>query len=308
MTGDHKYQKRARLRVLSTLLLVAGVASLATAAPALAWTVSPAGIHVSGKPGVITRGSFEVVTSDSLRRHFRVVAQNLGETPTGSFTFTDAEHSAADWVDILPNAFNGAKQAQSIDYAISVPSNARPGDHVAAISVQELPASTQGNLGVVEAVGIRVVIHVPGKLHPAAKIVSFGAPSLTFGDGVEIHATVENTGDTLLNFNGSNSGSGISVAKQVFPLEGLLLPGAKRVVSYGWNDPPLIGSTTAHLHVNLGGKTSLSASTSIFAFPLYQLLGLILLILAVYVYRRQRQRRRRRHNSSHPSDLAVGGA
>lgn len=307
MSGDHKFDKFARLRMLLTLLL-GGAMSLAIVTPASAWTVSPADIHLSGKPGVITRGSFQVISSDSIGRHFRVVAQNLGETPTGTFTFTDAEHSAADWVDILPNVFQGSKQPQSVDYAISVPSNASPGDHVAAISVQELPANKQGNLGVVEAVGIRLVIRVPGKLNTAARITDFNAPSLTFGNGVSIHATVENTGDTVLNFSGANSGSGIAVAQHSFQLAGVLLPGAKRVVSYGWNDPPLLGSTTAHLHINLGGRASLSASTSIFAFPLYQLLGLILLILAVYVYRRQRQRRRQRRNSSHPSDLAVGGA
>jgi hypothetical protein len=276
------------------------------ASGAQAWTVSPANIQLSGKPGVITRGSFEVLSSDSAGRHFRVLAQSLGETPTGAFTFTSAERSAASWIEILPGSFLGARQAQSVDYAIAVPSNASPGDHAAAISVQELPESTQGNLGVVEAVGIRLVIRVPGKLYPAARITQFSAPRLTFGNGVAIHATVVNTGDTVLNFNGVNSGSAITVAKESYPLVGLLLPGAKRQLSYGWNDPPLLGSRAAHLRVNLGRDVFLSASTSIFAFPLYQLLGVMLLALAGYVYRRQRRRRRHKRNSS-TSDLAVGG-
>jgi len=305
MTGDHKFHMSA-LRAPLILLFAAGAMSLAIARPALAWTVSPADIQLVGRPGVITRGSFEVISSDSIGRHFRVEAQNLGETPTGSFTFTTEQHSAAEWVDTLPSDFTGAHQPQSVDYAISVPSNATPGDHVAAISVQELPASSNGNIGVVEAVGLRVVVRVPGKLQPGARITQFTAPSLTFGNGVAIHATVVNTGDTVLDFNGANSGSAIEVAQQTFPLAGLLLPGATRVVSYGWNDPPLLGATTAHLHVNLGGANRLSASASIFAFPLYQLLGLILLMLAVQIYRRQRQRRRLKRNSSHRSDVAVG--
>jgi hypothetical protein len=239
-------------------------------------------------------------------RHFRVLAQSLGETPAGAFTFTNAEHSAASWIEILPGSFLGAKRAQSVDYAIAVPSNASPGDHATAISVQELPESTQGNLGVVEAVGIRLVIRVPGKLYPAAKITQFSAPRLTFGNGVAIRATVVNTGDTVLDFNGANSGSAITVAKESYPLVGLLLPGAERQLNYGWNDPPLLGSRAAHLRVNLGRDAYLSASTSIFAFPLYQLLGVVLLALAGYVYRRQRKRRRDKRNSS-TSDLAVGG-
>jgi hypothetical protein len=305
MTGDHKFHKCAR-RAPLVLLLVAGTMSLAATTPALGWTVSPADIQLAGRPGVITRGSFEVITSDSIGRHFRVEAQNLGQTPTGSFTFTTEQHSAAEWVDTLPSDFSGAHQPQSVDYAISVPSNATPGDHVAAISVQELPASSSGNLGVVEAVGLRVIVRVPGNLHPGARIAQFSAPSLTFGDGVAIHATVVNTGDTVLDFNGANSGSGIQVAQQRFPLVGVLLPGATRVLSYGWNDPPLLGATTAHLDLNLGGHDRLSASASIFAFPLYQLLGLVLLMLAVQTYRRQRQRRRLKRNSSHRSDVAVG--
>lgn len=302
MTGDHVYS-RALLRAL----ILAASLAVSLAASAQAWTVSPADIQLAARPGLITRGSFEVISSDSVGRHFRVVTQNLGETPTGAFTFTNVEHSAASWIEVLPSEFLGSKRAQSVDFAIAVPSNARPGDHVAAVSVQEQPEDTQGNLGVVEAVGIRLVIRVPGAIYPAAKITQFSAPRLTFGNGVAIHATVVNTGDTVLNFNGVNRGSAITIAKQSYPLAGLLLPGAKRVVSYAWNDPPLLGSTTAHLRVAMPGRAFLSASTSIFAFPLYQLLGVILLALAGYVYRRQRRQRRRKFTSS-TTDPAVGGA
>lgn len=303
MTGDHDFYKRALLR---SLLLAASL-TLGLAASAQAWTVSPADIQLTAKPGLITRGSFEVISADSVGRHFRVVAQNLGETPTGAFTFTSAERSAANWVEILPGDFVGNKRAQSVDYAIAIPSNARPGDHVAAISIQELPEGTQGNIGVVEAVGIRLVIRVPGTVYPAARITRFDAPRLTFGSGIAIHATVVNTGDTVLDFNGANRGSAITIAKESYPLVGVLLPGAKRVLSYAWNDPPLLGSTTAHLRVAIPGRASLSASTSIFAFPLYQLLGVILLAMAGYMYRRQRRKRRRKFNSS-TTDLVVGGA
>ncbi|HEY7933813.1 MAG TPA: hypothetical protein VID48_08315 [Solirubrobacteraceae bacterium] len=308
MTGDHDYHKRALLH--ASLIALAGLMTVGfgVAPPALGWTVAPADIQLSGRPGVITRGSFEVITSDSVGRQFRVEAQNLGETTSGSFTFTSAKHSAADWVNILPSSFQGSRQPQSVDYAIAVPSNASPGDHVAAISVQELPASSQGNLGVVEAVGIRLVIRVPGKLYPGVKITRFSAPGLTFGNGVPISATVVNTGDTILDFNGANSGSAITVAGQTFPMLGLLLPGATRTLSYGWNDPPLLGSTTAHLQVKLGTHALLTASTSIFAFPLYQLIGAILLVLAGYVYKRQRKRRRQNRTSSNPSDIVVGSA
>lgn len=302
MTGDHDFHKRASLRAL----LLAASLTLGLAASAQAWTVSPADIQLTGKPGLITRGSFEVISADSVGRHFRIVAQNLGETPTGAFTFTNAEHSAANWIEVLPGEFVGSKRAQSVDYAISIPSNASPGDHVAAISIQELPQATQGNIGVVEAVGIRLVIRVPGTVYPSAKITRFDAPRLTFGNGVAIHATVVNTGDTVLDFNGANRGSAITIAKQNYPLVGLLLPGAKRVVSYAWNNPPLLGSTTAHLRVTMPGKAFLSASTSIFAFPLYQVLGVLLLALAGYVYRRQRRKRRKKFNSS-TTDPAVGG-
>jgi hypothetical protein len=304
MTGNYT-RTGARWRALSISAVLLLAVWWGTAQPALAWTVSPADIHLSAKPGIITRGSFEVISADSVGRDFRVVAQNLGETDSGAFTFTNAGHSAAQWIDILPSSLTGSHSAQSVDYAISVPSNASPGDHVAAISVQELPAKSSGNIGVVEAVGIRVVIRVPGKLHPAAQITDFGAPALTFGDGVGIHATVVNTGDTVLDFNGANAGSGISVAKQKYPLSGILVPGARRTISYGWNTPPLIGATAAHLRVNLAPAQVLSASTSIFAFPLYQVLGLILFMLAVYLYRRRRQQAR---NSSRSSDLALRGA
>ncbi|HEY7891792.1 MAG TPA: hypothetical protein VIC05_06235 [Solirubrobacteraceae bacterium] len=307
MTGDHTSHKHAPVRALVAALL--SLTAVAVQTPqALAWTVSPADIHVSSKPGAITRGSFEIITSDSVGRRFRVVAQDLGETPEGSFTFTTSSHTAAQWIDILPSEFTGSRQPQSVDYAISVPTNATPGDHVAAISVQEQPAGSQGNIGVVEAVGIRLVIRVPGTLRAAAKITQFAAPALTFGNGVAIHAAVVNTGDTVLDFNGANSGSAITVGHQRLALTGLLLPGATRVVSYGWNSPPLVGTTKAQINVNLGSKEALAASKRIFAFPLYQVLGLALLVMAVILFRRQRDLRRRRRNSSRPSNHPAGGA
>jgi hypothetical protein len=304
MTGDLIFYTRALLFAPLSVLATFFVFGFSLTSLADAWTVSPANVHLSAKPGLITRGSFDVITSDSVGRHFRVVAQNLGETPSGSFTFTPPGHSAADWVEVLPATFAGSKQPQPVDYAISVPSNAAPGDHVAAISVQELPASLKGNLGVVEAVGIRVIVRIPGKVYAGAKIAQFHAPSLTFGNGVAVHAVVINTGNTVLDFNNANRGSGITVGREAYPITGLLLPGATRIVSYGWNNPPLLGSTAAHLHVNLGESRRLSASTSIFAFPLYQVLGLTLLIMAAYMYRRHNNR-----NSSPSSDnLAIGGA
>jgi hypothetical protein len=275
---------------------------------ASAWTVSPASVQLSVKPDHVTRGSFRVMSSDSVGRRFRVIAQDLGQDASGAFTFNKASramHSAASWIDIKPRTFEGSRRTQPIDFAIAVPANATPGDHVASISTQELPATLRGNIGVVQAIGLRITIRVPGATRSDAAITQFTSTKLTFGNGVPIHATVVNTGNTVLDFGGANTGSGITVGEQRIPITGVLLPGAKRFVQYGWNDPPLIGSRKAKLRVHLEPGRDLTSTTSTFAFPLFQTLGLLLLILAAYVLQRWRRRDRRLATTTSPLETSA---
>lgn len=276
------------------LLLAACACGLLAAAPAGAWSVSPALLNKTAARRSTTLGSFTVVTRGSAGRRFRVVVDDLGETQAGAFTFsgaTAAVHSAAPWISVSPRWFVATGQPQPVDYAISVPADATPGDHVAAISVQELPASNAGNIGVVEAIGLRETVRVPGGARSAAAITSLTGPRLSFGGPVDVSATVKNTGSTVLDFDGSDAGSTLTVGDQSTRLTGVLLPGAIRTVGVTWSDPPLLAGSQARLRINLGGGRSVSRTRETLVLPPRELCAVLIvaaLLLLAWAWRRRR--------------------
>ena len=262
-----------------------------------AWSVSPALLNSALAAGKVTLGTFEVTTADALGRHFRVVVQDLGETSAGAFTFnpaTAAAHSAAPWISVLPRTFTATGKPQPVDYAIAVPADATPGDHVAAISVQEMPATNAGNIGVVEAVGLRATVRIKGPVNPAVRITRFTAPSVTFGGPVTASTTVVNVGDTVLDFDRANAGSALTIAGQRTLLTGVLLPGASRAIRVSSTSVPLLGSSRATLMINLG-RGSVSRSRDTIVLPPLLLLALLILASLLAAAWTSRRYRRRQH-------------
>jgi hypothetical protein len=267
---------------------------LLCAASADAWSVSPALLNKAAARGSATIGTFRVTTQKSAGRRFRVVVDDLGETSSGAFTFTPttaSAHSAAPWITVSPHWFVATGRPQPVDYAISVPANATPGDHVAAISVQELPVSTAGNIGVVEAIGLRETVRVAGLSRPSARITGFTAPTTTFGGPVNVSATVQNTGDTVIDFDGANAGSVLTVSNQSTRLTGVLLPGARRSVAVTWSDPPFLARSRARLTIKLGGGRTVSQSRATMVLPPRELCAVILIAAALLVAWAWRRRR-----------------
>jgi hypothetical protein len=289
--------RSTRVASFASLLCTAGL--LVAVPSAAAWSVSPALLNSSLSPGKVTRGTFTVKTTDAKGRAFRVVLQNLAEAAQGAFTFpraSRAAHSAARWIAIEPAKFTATGGPQPVDYAISVPANASPGDHVAAISVQELPVSSAGNIGVVDAIGLRETVRVPGPALTAARIVRFDAPRVSFGGSVPLTATVENTGDTVLNFAGGNAAS-LSAGNARVRFTGVLLPGAQRTISTRWRDPPTIGNSSERVTVDLGNGRSASVARATLVLPVWALvLAGAAVALSVALVWRTRRRGRAAHS------------
>lgn len=288
---------RHRTWHLAIALAMLMLLTLAAAPRALAWTVTPADESLAGTPGSIVRGHFQVEAADSPGRTFRVVAQDITQNTQGAFDFITpavSKTEAGTWAAVFPSGFTGgSKQPQTIDYAITVPNNATPGDHIASITVDELPSSTSGNLGVIQAIGMKVFIRVPGAIVPGAKITQFTAPSHLFsGGGINYNAQIVNTGNTVLNFSTTNKGSGMTVGGTTTPLTGLLFPGATRDISFGYNTPPVIGRPTATLSVLLGGKRVVSATASTLVLPLVVILAVLAALIALAVIRYAIRRRK----------------
>jgi len=292
------FSARRRGKWVALAGLIAGLAG-GLAPPAYArFTVSPSSLDLHS--GGVSLGSIDVSMVGEQARLFRVHVQDLGQTPSGGFvvkTPSSAPFSAASWITTNPAKFSGAaNRTQPIEYAIRVPRNAEPGDHVAAVTIERLPAPGHGQVAAIEAIAVRVTIRVPGAIHQAVQISQLAAPTLADGGPVTIATSVRNSGNVTLDFNGANR-AGLTVLNgshtaASLPFIGLLYPDQVRSFRVAWQDPPSFGHPQARVTVRLASGTQ-ARSARFWVLPWRQAAALLLVALAGVVVFVQRDRRRR---------------
>jgi hypothetical protein len=291
------FSARRRGTRVALAWVIAGLAG-GLAPPAYArFTVSPSSLDLHS--GGVSLGSIDVSMVGEQAQLFRVHVQDLGQTPSGGFvvkTPSSAPFSAASWITTNPTKFSGAAdRTQPIEYAIRVPPNAEPGDHVAAVTIERLPVAGHGQVAAIEAIAVRVTIRVPGAIHQAVQISQLAAPTLADGP-VTIATSVRNTGNVTLDFNGANR-AGLTVLNgshtaASLPFIGLLYPDQARSFRLAWQDPPSFGHPQARVTVRLARGTQ-ARSARFWMLPWRQAAALLLVALAGVVVFIQRGRRRR---------------
>jgi hypothetical protein len=175
------------------VLAAAGVLVIPTAAPAAAPRES-IGIRVLGRgPYLVLRldpGSTvvrEVAVSSTVSRPIEVPLLAVdARTISGEFRTLD---ETPDWLAVAPSImhFDAVPAGQLIEEAatvtITVPSSARPGTLEAAV-VAVAPPSEGGNVRVVNRVGLRVYLTIPGVSFPWRAVVIALAVVLGIGVGL----------------------------------------------------------------------------------------------------------------------------
>jgi hypothetical protein len=280
--------------------VIAGIAG-GLASPAYArFTVSPSSLDLHSGGGV-SLGSIDVSMVGEQAQLFRVDVQDLEQTPSGGFIVkpqSSAPFSASSWITTDPTKFSGAaNRTLPIEYAIRVPRNAAPGDHVAAITIKRLPPPGHSQVAAIEAIAVRITIRVPGTIHQAVQISQLAVPTLAGGGPVTLATTVRNTGNVRLDFNGANRGGltvlgGSHTAAASLPFIGLLYPDQVRSFRLAWQDPPTFGHPEARVTVRLASGTQ-KRSARFWVLPWRQAAALLLVALAGVVVFVQRDRRRR---------------
>lgn len=271
-----------------------GVACLFAVACALAppsatagFQVSPSVLEVRHGGGQAALGTVEVELHGERGRRFRVVVQDIRQLPDGSQAYAPASgspFSASSWVSVAPVRFAGAPdRVQPVQYRVRIPANAEPGDHLASLAVQRLPAQGAATAAPIEAISVRLTVRVPGRADPRAEIVALEVPGVADGGPVEIGATVRNTGNLTLDFDRGDGGRVAIVdddgRKATLPFRGLLFPGQTRFFDLAWEDPPLFGDFAAVASVDAGARP-VRESSDFWVFPWREVGALLLVALA----------------------------
>ncbi|PPF37442.1 hypothetical protein [Pseudoclavibacter sp. AY1H1] len=307
--------------LLALLSFVAPTAAQADTTQPPAWSIDTVdGDRGSGRPNF----TYDVNPGD-------VIADSMTVTNTGpgalelTIYAADAFTTATGAVDILENGEPSVdagtwvapgtgsvslEPGASIDvpFTLTVPADATPGDHSAAIVASLLPADSTDQVKVERRLGLRIDMRVSGELAPTAEIRSlatdWGAAGVNpFGGGTTtVSYELVNTGNVRLSsledlrLSGIGGAAGVAMTGGEIPE---LLPGSAvtitREITTGAIGP-LTGALTVYLQP-VGAFTdvpvAVTADLSAFALPWsLVILGVLLLVAAAgivfWFWRRRR--------------------
>jgi hypothetical protein len=290
----------ATVRRLAALTVAAlGIFPALSQTAAATFKVSPTAVDLERGAGGAALGTIGVRLGHEGGYRFRTVVQEITQRPDGTQAYSpasDSRFSASSWVSVTPATFLGAPdRTQPIQYRVSVPADAEPGDHLASLTVQRLAKATKATASSIEAVSVRLTIRVRGAVRPEARIVGLEVPSIADGGPISVAATVRNTGNVTLDFEHANPGQvkilDGSDREATLPFEGSLFPGQTRVFDSRWEDPPLFGSFDAEAAVKTGSREA-QRKEGFWVIPWRQIGALVLIVAAVVLIALGWRRRR----------------
>jgi hypothetical protein len=288
--------KSLRLVIVSVLLLPAGL--LPTASARAEFSVGPAVRDLRIAPGKAVAGSFDV-RLEGERRSFVVQVQDVVQLPDGGYAYkrpSGSPFSASSWLMVGPRSFRGGPdRVQPVDFRVRVPRDAEPGDHVASITVKQVPPRGKPGAMPVQAISFRLNVRVPGAARERVELSSLAVPSFAGRGPIDATVVVRNTGNVRLDFDRGNKGSlsitGGSNTSVRLPFRGQLYPGRSRAFELDWQDPPALGRFTARASVRTRSGP-VTRAHSLWMVPWRQAGALLLVALAAgFVYLGRRRRR-----------------
>lgn len=340
--------------------LVGGVLAVLLGLSSSLLAIQPQAAHADGTVGIAispatakgrddrTRFSYAVNPGQQVTDHvlvsnvgstklaIKVFATDAYNTDDGGYALLDSNAQAKDvgsWV-----RFSGGKKmltlnlgpgkSEIVRFTVTVPADARPGDHPGGVVAAATSVGEQVN--VERRIANRLYARVAGDLQPHLTISSFVADyqsSLNPLDGtVTITAVLENTGNVALGGTVSLSTTswfGASIGPKVDRELSEMLPGATRTVSYQLPGVAAVGYLVPHLQLrssvtgdaqNPGTLPVVDRDGFLLAIPWVVVAVLALGVIAVFGMRWRRAVNARRaaewvaYTKAQAAEKAKGGA
>jgi hypothetical protein len=303
------------MRSLLYIILVVAIAGIAS--PAFALTVSPARVEMTGDPGATLQGEIELFNEQEGERTFYTSFENFEPSgDSGAPHFIGVKDGLATWIRSESKVVLESGKRSVVPYSITIPKNAEPGGHFAAIffGSQEPDAQGGGQVSVGGKIGVLVLLRVSGDVEEGGGLLEFIAKEkqrffstlpITFtyrlnntgGDRVvplgeiKIKNTLQFTSAKLLA--NKNEGSVLPGSARKFEVlwgqeiqrvtnveQKTDSPGFFEMAGRQWSDF-YFGWYTAKLNLTWGATNQMAnASYSFFVIP-WQLLIIILILLVI---------------------------
>lgn len=239
---------------------------------------------------------------------FAIYATDAQNTSDGSFSLMREEESPTDvgsWVELGATQWTVEPGTRvDIPFAVTIPADVAPGDHVGAIVAQKVddPDNPDDGIGfdVRVRVGARLYVRVDGPVNPSLAIddfaVSYSAPGTPFsGSDARVTYTITNTGDIRLSPVARLGISGaFGLGEERLPDRQIpeLLPGGSVEISEIVHDVKPYIRITADLDISTA-ETAVAANSSItqWAIPVFAVGALALIVVGLVGWRIVRRRR-----------------
>lgn len=297
-----------RYLTLSALLLITGIIGFAS--HALALTISPARIELTGNPGETITGEFTLVNNQENAATFYSSTNNFESSgDTGTPSFTSGTVDLASWIQIQPQVTLAKGETVKVPFTITIPKDADAGGHFAAMFLSTNPTvPSGGQVSIGAKIGTLILLRVSGDIKEGGGVTAFGTENnqLVFTSlPVHLQYKFNNTGnDRVEPYGNVIIRDTVYLKTKTLPGNssiGNVLPGSSRRFTVIWGDnstpPPsqtdffgsvayetqhfALGMYTAQLSLQYGSSGRADASKIFFVLP-WQLLivvGIILLIL-----------------------------
>ncbi len=170
------FQNNNKISYLVFTLLVIGFLGFLTG-PVSALTVSPPRIEVSGDPGSVIQINYFLINEGAEPRTLHSSFANFeAGDETGVPRFTESREGLATWMETLPQVTLQPREEKEVFASITIPQEAEPGGHFAAIFWGTSPpqAGEGGQVVIGGKVGILVLLRVSGEIEGGAGLLEFG--------------------------------------------------------------------------------------------------------------------------------------
>jgi hypothetical protein len=261
-------------------------------------------------PGQSITDEYYVINNGTVAQHIVVYPTDAFNADNGDFALfaaTDEPRDVGTWI-----SFDGQTKleldlepgkSQVIPFQVTVPADARPGDHVGGIVASVL--SPDGQVRLERRVATRLYVRVSGDLQPGFTIgaltTSYDATINPFNGTVKATFTLTNSGNVVLGAKATSSVTGlfgIPLSGEVVKDIPELFPGATR--SYTVEIPGVWQWIWANVKVSLvavpadgdrpvGAMPSTQRDAPVWGVP-WVLLVVVLILLVVFLFRRSMKR------------------
>lgn len=162
--------------ILGLALLVAGFVFFG-ATPAQALVLAPAKIEIEAAPGNVIKDRIILLNdSEETATFYSSVEKFEAQGESGTPNFVASTEGLASWVDVPESVTLAPNESREVPYVISLPGDAQPGGHFAAIFWSTIPPDGTGGGQVLVGIksGVLLLVGVAGDFEEKGGVIEFG--------------------------------------------------------------------------------------------------------------------------------------